>query len=442
MATTEKPVMVVGIDESEHSMYALEWSLDHFFAPCAPNFPFNLVVVHAKPTATSTIGFAGPGAAEVLRYVDVDLKKIGARVLEKAKEICCSKSVNDVILEVVEGDARNVLCDAVEKHHASMLVVGSHGYGAVKRNTAMAGSEDTDADGRDETTCSICLDLVSDEGDREQCNAQIVVTLRRVDGYMQVALHVHFQNLVWTSDEDPYELSYSEMENVLAADNSLHRHHPVFAEHIAYFEPIPLASSNTIESVENPNFNHNWNGISHNEILTAHGLPATDVHHQSWGHHSRPFSSNSGNINSDDQASVRPATLRPTGGPYDSTTRSISSAHPFLYGRGNSQTHTPASHAIHHQHRPINPPGTPSPPIPGVRSFNDPRGRFVNFLPPGSSARNLHQTENSSLNRVQVRERNHFSHIPVMSVDRFHHGGGGSDSIYRSGSFRHRHHQS
>ncbi|XP_057460792.1 universal stress protein PHOS34-like [Actinidia eriantha] len=133
MATTEKPVMVVGIDESEHSIYALEWSLDHFFAPCAPNFPFKLVVVHAKPTATSTIGFAGPGAAEVLRYVDVDLKKIGARVLEKAKEICCSKSVNDVILEVVEGDARNVLCDAVEKHHASMLVVGSHGYGAVKR---------------------------------------------------------------------------------------------------------------------------------------------------------------------------------------------------------------------------------------------------------------------------------------------------------------------
>lgn len=36
-------------------------------------------------------------------------------------------------LEVVEGDARNVLCDAVEKHHASVLVVGSHGYGAIKR---------------------------------------------------------------------------------------------------------------------------------------------------------------------------------------------------------------------------------------------------------------------------------------------------------------------
>ena len=32
-----------------------------------------------------------------------------------------------------KGDPRNVLCDAVEKHHASMLVVGSHSYGALKR---------------------------------------------------------------------------------------------------------------------------------------------------------------------------------------------------------------------------------------------------------------------------------------------------------------------
>ena len=38
-----------------------------------------------------------------------------------------------MIVEVVEGDPRNVLCEAVEKHHASILVVGSHGYGAIKR---------------------------------------------------------------------------------------------------------------------------------------------------------------------------------------------------------------------------------------------------------------------------------------------------------------------
>jgi hypothetical protein len=41
--------------------------------------------------------------------------------------------VKDVMVEVVEGDGRNVLCEAVERHHASILVVGSHGYGAIKR---------------------------------------------------------------------------------------------------------------------------------------------------------------------------------------------------------------------------------------------------------------------------------------------------------------------
>lgn len=79
------------------------------------------------------MGLAGPGAAEVLPIVDSDLRKIAARVVETAKQICVSKLVDGVVAEVVEGDPRNVLCDAVEKHHAAMLVVGSHGYGAIKR---------------------------------------------------------------------------------------------------------------------------------------------------------------------------------------------------------------------------------------------------------------------------------------------------------------------
>lgn len=41
--------------------------------------------------------------------------------------------VDDVSMEIVEGDPRNVLCDAVDRHHAAILVVGSHGYGVVKR---------------------------------------------------------------------------------------------------------------------------------------------------------------------------------------------------------------------------------------------------------------------------------------------------------------------
>ncbi|XP_028774899.1 universal stress protein PHOS34-like [Neltuma alba] len=133
MATTpERKVMVVAIDESEHSAYALNWTLCHFFTPM-PSPLFKLVLVHAKPYATSALGIPGPGFAEVLPIVDGDLKKKAAKVVEKAKEICRKKSVTDVEVEVTEGDPRNVICEAVDKHHASLLVVGSHGYGAIKR---------------------------------------------------------------------------------------------------------------------------------------------------------------------------------------------------------------------------------------------------------------------------------------------------------------------
>ncbi|CAJ2632021.1 universal stress protein MJ0531-like protein [Trifolium pratense] len=129
---SEKQVMVVGIDDSNYSSYALEWTLDHLITTL-PNPIFKLVLVYAKPSVSSTVGFVGPGAAEVLPIVDADLKKTATLVIDEAKEICTKRSVKDIVVEVVEGDARNVLCDAVEKHHASILVLGSHGYGAIKR---------------------------------------------------------------------------------------------------------------------------------------------------------------------------------------------------------------------------------------------------------------------------------------------------------------------
>ena len=34
---------------------------------------------------------------------------------------------------VVSGDPRDVICETVEKVRADFLVIGSHGYGAIKR---------------------------------------------------------------------------------------------------------------------------------------------------------------------------------------------------------------------------------------------------------------------------------------------------------------------
>jgi hypothetical protein len=55
-AEQAKTVVVVGVDGSERSYHALEWTVRHVAAGAA-----ELVVVHAKPSAASVIGFGGTG---------------------------------------------------------------------------------------------------------------------------------------------------------------------------------------------------------------------------------------------------------------------------------------------------------------------------------------------------------------------------------------------
>ncbi|XP_052730982.1 uncharacterized protein LOC108333773 isoform X2 [Vigna angularis] len=122
----EKRVMVLAMDAHEHSNYALEWTLDHFFTPFGADAPYNLVIINAKPSPPPAVTMAGPGVlgSEIFPAVEVQLKLNANQIVEK---------VDEVMVEVAEGDARNVLCDAVERHRASILVMGSHGYGAIKR---------------------------------------------------------------------------------------------------------------------------------------------------------------------------------------------------------------------------------------------------------------------------------------------------------------------
>jgi nucleotide-binding universal stress UspA family protein len=125
-----KPVMLVGIDDSEHSYHALEWTLQHFFAP-GQQQQYHLVVLTAKPPASSVIGIAGVGTPDLLPTVEADLKRTCARVMDKSRHLCAQ--VADVSYQVLEGDTGIVVCGAVDPHHADMLVVGCHGYGALKR---------------------------------------------------------------------------------------------------------------------------------------------------------------------------------------------------------------------------------------------------------------------------------------------------------------------
>jgi hypothetical protein len=62
-ATATKMTMVAGVDESDHSFYALQWALQHFFPPGQPQ-QYRLAVVNAMPSAA--VGIAGAGTRQRL----------------------------------------------------------------------------------------------------------------------------------------------------------------------------------------------------------------------------------------------------------------------------------------------------------------------------------------------------------------------------------------
>ncbi|TVU39305.1 hypothetical protein EJB05_12718, partial [Eragrostis curvula] len=159
VGTMKMTMMVVGVDESEHNYYAQQWALQHFFPPVGQPQQYHLVVVSAV-SAVSAVSFATPDAPVVMPLTDADLKKEAQRVIDKAKLLCAHGTpfnadpsfvmlggwrlasllqVTDAVFEVLVGDATNVLCEAVERHQADMLVVGSHGYGAIKSSPGHLG---------------------------------------------------------------------------------------------------------------------------------------------------------------------------------------------------------------------------------------------------------------------------------------------------------------
>ncbi|XP_030946886.1 E3 ubiquitin-protein ligase RFI2-like isoform X1 [Quercus lobata] len=318
----------------------------------------------------------------------------------------------------------------------------------------------------------------------------------------------------WNPDEDPYDLNYPEMpfrvhwcpfgelariptsfEEVESPSTTYHdmrEHHGMPSEHtapsslphsyVAYFGPIPHASSRSSDSIDDPNFNYPWNGLSgHNDIFNPHSFPAISIQYHTLGRHSPPFSQFGSHINGADPASIQPATQGSTHSDSDATTRSRSFPYPLVFAHGSgpragssfvssavprypgSNVHThemiQVSHAFHLQQRPSNSLGMPSPIIPAVRRIDSPgglppvvpaslqpdgNGGFHIYPPQTPSVPNLHEAENPLPNQFHAWEREHFSRFPPVLSDmdsawgQYHHAAGDSDSVNRSGGLWHR----
>ncbi|XVE77628.1 hypothetical protein DITRI_Ditri13aG0078200 [Diplodiscus trichospermus] len=276
-------------------------------------------------------------------------------------------------------------------------------------------------------------------------------------------------------------------ELVYRPNHEIHGHHAIFAEHAAassvahsYVGPLPPTTLRSSDSVDDPNFNRNWNSLSrHNEIFIPHALPTISIQYHSWGRHSPNFPVSNSHIRNTDPASVPAAALRLSNGELDALSRAGSFPQPFPFEHGSSSrgassfvssvfprhlgggAHThdriqPSlafyrqQHDFHQQH--FNRPGVPAPVVPGIRRGlapvapvvprPDQGGGFYIYPPSSSSRQNLHEAESLFPNNYSALERERLSYFPTISSDSgrgSYHPTQSSDSGNRSRSFLHRH---
>nr|GME07129.1 universal stress protein A-like protein [Ipomoea batatas] len=137
--------VMVAIDDSGESFYALKWAIDYLLrrnypsaADAADETPAGAMVtlVNVQPTFRPLIYPPGPDPVELTPMVVEAVKKgqehNASEVLSRALQICRENKVRAETL-ILEGDAKDRICEAAEEMHVDLLVVGSRGLGKIKR---------------------------------------------------------------------------------------------------------------------------------------------------------------------------------------------------------------------------------------------------------------------------------------------------------------------
>ncbi|KAK1425669.1 hypothetical protein QVD17_21024 [Tagetes erecta] len=125
-----KNKVMVAIDESEYSQYALKWALETLASTIA-----DCEVVIYTARAPVDIGYlyaSSWGTAELIKELKENDKKAALDLLNKAKATCADYGITAEGMTEI-GDPKVAICNAIEKLNIQLLVVGSHGRGAVTR---------------------------------------------------------------------------------------------------------------------------------------------------------------------------------------------------------------------------------------------------------------------------------------------------------------------
>uniref|UniRef100_A0A2P2JEW2 UspA domain-containing protein n=1 Tax=Rhizophora mucronata TaxID=61149 RepID=A0A2P2JEW2_RHIMU len=119
----KKEAVMVAIDGSECSHYALTWALENLKETISTS---GLLVFTVQPIADfSYLSASTLGATQ-------NQKKAALALLQTAKDICANHGVVAETLTEA-GDPKVAICETANKLEAKLLVMGSHSRGAIQR---------------------------------------------------------------------------------------------------------------------------------------------------------------------------------------------------------------------------------------------------------------------------------------------------------------------
>ncbi|KAL2520745.1 Adenine nucleotide alpha hydrolase-like superfamily protein [Forsythia ovata] len=131
--------VIVAVDGSEESMNALKWALENLKLGSSGS-SFVILHVQSPPSIAAGINpgaipFGGPSDLEVpaiTAAIEAHQKRITQAILDHALQICSDKNVNTKT-QVLVGDSKEKICEAVEQLNADLLVMGFRAFGPIKR---------------------------------------------------------------------------------------------------------------------------------------------------------------------------------------------------------------------------------------------------------------------------------------------------------------------
>ncbi|XP_010549540.1 PREDICTED: universal stress protein A-like protein [Tarenaya hassleriana] len=133
VAAKERTILVA-VDEGDESMNALSWCLNNIISADSND---TLLLLYSKPPRYLYGSMDGTGylfSPEVMASMQKYNNDVASSVLVKAKRLCEQVAPNvRVETRVEDGDPRDVICGVAEKLKPDVLVMGSHGYGPIKR---------------------------------------------------------------------------------------------------------------------------------------------------------------------------------------------------------------------------------------------------------------------------------------------------------------------